>query len=291
VDWGPTASAQAGLVTRAQLRISGLTDDEIDGLLSRRALVAQWRGVFLVRGAPLTYEAKLWRAVLVFDGVLGFGTAAHLWGAVTRPDRIEIIIPRASHRWRDPSVRTHRIDLRPDAITTRNGLPITTRRETLLDHIGRLRGSEAHQLADRALQLGWLHPNDFARRCRQQPGRIGNTRMRLLDQVAGDGAAAESERLLHRILRGARISGWVPNLDLWHEGELIAVIDVAFREQRVAIEVDGMAFHSTAERFQRDRTRQNNLVRLGWTIIRFTWDDLVNRPGYVVAEIRHHLGQ
>jgi very-short-patch-repair endonuclease len=57
----------------------------------------------------------------------------------------------------------------------------------------------------------------------------------------------------------------------------------------IAIEVDGWAFHHSPERFQRDRTRQNDLVALGWTVLRFTWGDLVERPGYVVAAIRRQL--
>ena len=40
------------------------------------------------------------------------------------------------------------------------------------------------------------------------------------------------------------------------------------------------------ERFQRDRTRQNRLVAAGWTVLRFTWNDLRDRPNGVIAEIR-----
>jgi very-short-patch-repair endonuclease len=39
----------------------------------------------------------------------------------------------------------------------------------------------------------------------------------------------------------------------------------------VAVEIDGFAFHHAPDRFQRDRTRQNALVGLGWTVLRFTW--------------------
>ena len=46
----------------------------------------------------------------------------------------------------------------------------------------------------------------------------------------------------------------------------------------------------TPERFQRDRSRQNRLVAAGWTVLRFTWRDLVERPGYVVRTIRDVIG-
>ncbi len=59
--------------------------------------------------------------------------------------------------------------------------------------------------------------------------------------------------------------------------------------QRVAVEVDGWAWHVTADRFVDDRRRQNALVNLGWTVLRFTWHDLVSRPDGVVDEIRSAL--
>jgi very-short-patch-repair endonuclease len=55
------------------------------------------------------------------------------------------------------------------------------------------------------------------------------------------------------------------------------------------IEIDGWAFHSDQERFQRDRSRQNRLVAAGWTVLRFTWSDLKDRPEAFVAAIRTAL--
>lgn len=289
MDWGPQARAQCGVITRAQLREHGLSDDQVDQLIGSGALTPIWLALFLARGAPFSYEARLWAAALSFRGVLGFATAAHLWGMATRPERIDVIIPRSQHLWRQSGVRTHRIDLRPWAIVRRHGLPITSRRESALDYLGRLPRGQATSFADRALQQGWLQVRDFEDRVRRQPGRTGNRICRQLAAVVGDGAAAESERVLHRLLRRAGITGWVPNHDIWVGGELVAVIDVAIPHAMLAVEIDGMAHHLAADRFQRDRTRQNALVASGWTVLRFTWRDLVDRPSYVIATIRRHL--
>jgi very-short-patch-repair endonuclease len=61
---------------------------------------------------------------------------------------------------------------------------------------------------------------------------------------------------------------------------------VVFASAKLVVEVDGLAFHVTPERFQRDRQRQNRLVAAGWTVLRFTWMDLTERPSYVVASVR-----
>lgn len=63
----------------------------------------------------------------------------------------------------------------------------------------------------------------------------------------------------------------------------------SFDDARLIVEIDGFAFHSAGADFQRDRTRQNALVAAGWTVLRFTWADLTERPDHVVAVIRHAL--
>lgn len=168
----------------------------------------------------------------------------------------------------------------------RGGLPATTRTWTVLDLVASLPRGQAMTLADRAVQRGWLTADQLERRLREQPGRTGNKQLRIVGSQLGDGAASHSERVLHGILRRAGISGWQANYPVWINGELAAVVDVALPALRIAIEVDGMAFHTDPKRFQRDRTRQNQLTALGWTVLRFTWWDLQNRPGYVAATIR-----
>jgi very-short-patch-repair endonuclease len=65
--------------------------------------------------------------------------------------------------------------------------------------------------------------------------------------------------------------------------------DLAFPGCRLAVEVDGWAWHIDPDRFQRDRARQNALVLAGWTVLRFTWSDVTERPDRVVAQIRRAL--
>ena len=59
----------------------------------------------------------------------------------------------------------------------------------------------------------------------------------------------------------------------------------------LAVEVDGRAWHSDARTFVADRRRQNLLVNAGWTVLRYTWADLTERPGSVLAEIRSALSR
>ena len=198
---------------------------------------------------------------------------------ITRPQRRRLDWPAG--------VRVHRVALRSDDVVLHRGLWVTNRTVTLLDCLGWLSFTEARQLADRALTQKWLTMAHLVDRLELQPGRWGNRQLRRLAGAIGVGAA-ESERRLHRLLRSAGITGWIPNLRIALNGASYE-IDVAFPKARLAIEVDGFRYHSGDERFQRDRTKQNALTSTGWRVLRFTWADLSDRPGYVIEQIRHML--
>ena len=83
-------------------------------------------------------------------------------------------------------------------------------------------------------------------------------------------------------MRANRITGWRANYPVAGYR-----VDVAFPKQRVAIEVDGLAFHSDSDDFHQDRERQNAIALVGWQVLRFTWLDLTEYPQRVIAEIRY----
>ncbi len=63
------------------------------------------------------------------------------------------------------------------------------------------------------------------------------------------------------------------------------LIDIAFPQAKLAIEVEGWAWHVDQDRFANDRRKGNTPVRAGWTGLRFTWHDLTQAPRSVVAQI------
>lgn len=99
--------------------------------------------------------------------------------------------------------------------------------------------------------------------------------------AASGGARSEAERRVVELLRAAGFAGWHAN---YRVGPY--AVDIAFPAQRVAIEIDGWAFHSDEQTFQNDRARQNKLALKGWQVLRFTWMDITQRPQRVLTEIR-----
>ena len=83
-----------------------------------------------------------------------------------------------------------------------------------------------------------------------------------------------------KLLRKAGITGWKAN-------QMVAgyEVDFEFRATRVVIEVDGLACHSDAETFGRDRVKQNAIIMARYRILRFTWLDLTEYPNRVIATV------
>jgi len=60
-------------------------------------------------------------------------------------------------------------------------------------------------------------------------------------------------------------------------GTFIGRVDLYWRHQRLVAEADGAEFHDQPEALYRDRERQNDLMAAGFTVIRFTWEDVLSR--------------
>jgi very-short-patch-repair endonuclease len=187
----------------------------------------------------------------------------------------------SNHRQR-PGTRLRRRDLHPKDVVDRNGLRVTAMPLTVLE-AAVMRGGGA-KIMDSALQR-YVELEQLWRVHLRNKGRHGSPAARRLLEAASDGARSEAERLLIKLLTDNGITGWKADYTIGGYK-----VDVAFPKQIVAIEVDGWAFHSDHEDFEKDRKRQNIISLLGWQILRFTWLDLTEYPDRVIAEIKLAIG-
>ena len=63
-------------------------------------------------------------------------------------------------------------------------------------------------------------------------------------------------------------------------------VDFLWRPQRLIVEVDGYAYHSSRASFESDRARDRELQRRGYTVLRFTYREVTKKPDAVAAELR-----
>ena len=66
-------------------------------------------------------------------------------------------------------------------------------------------------------------------------------------------------------------------------------IDFFWPEERVAVEVDGFAYHRTRGRFEGDRSRDAALRKAGITVIRVTWRQLERDATAVLVDVAQAL--
>ena len=94
------------------------------------------------------------------------------------------------------------------------------------------------------------------------------------------------------LLRRSGTGAWTANLPVYDVlGRIVAEIDFAHKGLRIAIEVDGRAHHTDRQSFERDRERQNLLTLHGWLVLRFTWEQITQRPAEVIGVIRSAVHQ
>ncbi len=68
-------------------------------------------------------------------------------------------------------------------------------------------------------------------------------------------------------------------------GEVTLHPDVVDRERRLVLEADSWTWHAKKSDHDRDCWRYNALVVHGWTVLRFTWDQVMHSPTYVAVTI------
>jgi very-short-patch-repair endonuclease len=270
-----------GVITLKQAGAAGLSRHAVN----RRVRSGRWRqcsrGVYFVADRPFTDAARVRAAVWSYgDRAAASGLAAAWWHGLTSfaPDVVEVTTPRTASGRRRAGTRPRRRDLAPTDVVDRRGLRVTAAPLTIVEAAVRTRGGV--KIMDRALQQG-ADLGELWRAHLRNKGRYGSPAARMLLQAASDGARSTAERLLVGLLRKAGITGWRADYPVGGYR-----VDVAFPRCRVAVEVDGLAYHSETADFHRDRLRQNNIMLLGWQVLRFTWLDLTEYPDRVVATIR-----
>ena len=271
---------QYGLITRSQALWCGLSPAQIRTRLERREWLEIRPSVYAVAGAPQSREQVL-LAVLLAHGRASFAshaTAAHHWRLKNceQPDEIEVVSSLASEVRLD-GVRGHRSGTLFDAdCTASRGIPTVTAERSLLDVSGRLSQRGLGVILDDAIQRRLIDLESF-RRCAQRltpaPGRSISRVRKVLEERLPGYSPGESD-LETRALRALVSAGLPPPRQQYRmtlAGKKVR-IDLAYPEQRIAIELDSWEFHGNGNRtaFDVDKARFNDLLVIGWSPTAFT---------------------
>ena len=216
-----------------------------------RRLLPVHRGVYAVGHADLSDRGRCVAALLAVgpDAVLSHRTALALHRLIpSMPQLIEVTLTQRRPRQRN-GIRVHRAAT--VETTIKDGLPVTTPKQTLKDVPDRRATAEA-------LYLG------------------------LIDRT--ETAAEPTQSELEDALLPALKKAGIPTPLTQHQIGPYRV-DFFWPEHKLIVETDGWQRHGHRAAFEEDRARDAHLQAMGYKVLRFTWKQVIDETLVVVVRI------
>ena len=94
-----------------------------------------------------------------------------------------------------------------------------------------------------------------------------------------------------KLLRDADLPRPMLQYEVYDGDRFVARPDFAYPEHRVAIEADSFRYHDTRQSFDAERARGNELLALGWQVLRVTAKHLAEDPDGVATWVRKALSR
>ena len=288
------AESQLGLFTTGQALSDGLTRRQLHGLAARAEVHhvmhgdERLRGLWRFAGVPYEWPAPVMAACLVVGGgaVACLETALQLYGLREATPAVIHVCRPALWQPTVPGITVHTTrDLIDGDRTDVDGVPSTTPARTTIDMARTLDHAARLALLDEVIFGGHAARQWVYRRATA----LHNGRTGVLDIVraTAPGAEAEFRSWLERQASFAFTTWGVPapawNVAVNDSKGRIGIVDCLWAGGLI-VELEGLRFHTTPKQRRGDAARFNRLVRRG-PVLRYTWQDVVERPAEMCAEI------
>jgi very-short-patch-repair endonuclease len=268
------------VISREQLLDLGFTRAAIKHRIAKRRLHVVGRGVYAVGRPELTQFGRWMTAILATgsEAVLSHRSAAALWGiAKQRGNAIHVSVPSHLRRSSSRGITVHRrTEL---SATQRNGIPVTTPVDTLIDVATELSHDGLEQAINEADKLDLVDPEalrDAVARIRR-PG-AAKLRATLADFTPTD---SPLERDFLRIVRKAGLPK--PRTRERVNGHRV---DFYWPDLNLVVETDGLRYHRTPAQQAADRVRDQDHFVARVRSLRFTRAQVRHEAGRVEAVLR-----
>ncbi len=278
-DLDTWARAHHGVIT---LAASGLGRSSWYRAIAAGQLEQLHPGVARLHGTADTPEQRMMAAVLAIGSpaLASHRSAAHLWG-MARPDGepVDVIVADRGRSPRLDGVVVHRPrDTERLAPQRRSAIPCTNILRTLLDlgAVDRRAVADAvgHAIAHHHVTVSTLESVVIQH---SEHGRAGIVALRnAVDRWAIDAKPTDSllESTMRRLITRYRL----PPVE-FHPRICGHEVDFRVIDAPIILECDGWAYHGVQrETFERDRTRDAELIAQGWIVVRFTYRAITARP-------------
>jgi hypothetical protein len=209
-------------------------------------------------------------------------------------DRLHVQVPPGSAWPRRAGLvgHTRAAVLGPDRLLV-SGIPVLDPVAVWVQLAGTLPVRELVVLGDALVRRAhpWTTVAGLRRRVERTPtGTRGVRRLRTAVELVRPRTDSPMETRLRLTLIEAGLPCPVVNHRvLGRSGEHVAMPDLAYVPQRIAIEYDGDVHRTDARTWRRDIARRQGLEALGWRVITCTADDVLRDPDRAVGWVRTAL--
>jgi very-short-patch-repair endonuclease len=276
------AHQQHGVLTRKQLLALDFTRKGIQHRLRTGRLRQLAPGVYLVGWPQLTRERRWMAAVLACgeDAALSHRSAAALWEiAEEAPGRIDVSVRRRFESRRAGLKVRSRPSLNADDVVERDGIPLTSAVQTLVDLATELPDGRLERAVSEADKHDLVNPESLRAALDGRRGEPGVRRLAaLLDKRTFRLSDQELERLFRPIAAAAGFP--VELTKAWVNG---FEVDFFWPRLGLVVETDGLRYHRTPAAQARDRLRDQTHTAAGLAQLRFTHYQVKYEAGYVRA--------
>ena len=293
------ASRRHGVFSRADARELEIPDSTLSDGAARGwySLVAPQ--VYVMAGSPSTLQQRLSIVLASMPALaaLSHQTAAEMWGLTRRGvRRVEIQTTRWDRVPRADVTVHESLDLVASDVVLIDGLPVTTAVRTVVD-LGASNRWVVEKALEQGIRQGLFALSDIeefvARVARKGRRGVGVIRPLIAERKKWDTATESAlEDLFCKVVDQAGLAEPKSQYVVRNASDgFVCRADFAYPERRLLIELDSEAHHMDRDTFRRDRSKQNSVHILGWTVLRYTWWDLTHEPYRVVAELRAALAR
>jgi REase_MTES_1575/Transcriptional regulator, AbiEi antitoxin len=291
------ATDQDNVVTRKQLRALGFSDKQIGAMVRRKLWVQLQRGVYLLAPGPATWRQRARAAQWAGGRPVGLDAgSALLWLGFDGPEENEtielcLVSGKGLPCPRDAIVRRpkRRISMR-----TWDGVQVVRVEDALLSFAALSADRRALEVAVESVLLAHKSTERKIWRTIERNSRKGVRGVALLRRVMDcrpEGKPSRSilELEVLDVIRKSDLPMPQRNVDVVDADGRTREIDLCYLPQKGAVEVDSRRWHSTATQVAEDRRRQHALEAVGFEFVRVTWRDVLERPEWIIEEIRRLL--
>lgn len=265
-----------GVATRTEL-LAVLTRNELDDEIARGHLVAPFPRAYCrpwdVEYAPTRDRAAL--ASVAAPCALSHLTALRRYELpMPQTDDIHVTVPIGRHPiGRAPRLKVHRTRV-PTRVEDISGLAVVEPAVAIVRSWPILATVDRRAPAIHAVRRRIVTPERLRGICERAVGMPGRAQLARLIDLLADGCESELE------IWGCLGVFDVPGLRHGVRQRVVRIreasyrLDLAYDEERVAVEMDGDRWHCSRAQRDRDRRRDAALATADWLTLRFSWERL-----------------